>query len=614
MEQDRQPTGRLQATLDEMKRRLEEDREAAELLTRRLTFHRDNRPVAGPARLSPSFSPIEAELSEARKQLNEQKALTEKWIEQVNTERDAGRARLRDADSKLLKLQEQLQAAQHQLNEQKEAAEGLIQQLVAASNGASSPSGDAAARMAALERELESARQQLCEQMQSAEGRIRLLTAERDQAQADGSGASNPALELELEAVRRQLAEQMKATEKQIQQLTAEHERMHSLLKQVENRTKALDDELVAAREQSKVSEAQISELAAERERIQAQASEAESRAKTLDEELVAMRQQLTAQRQAVEEQIQQLTSERDESRASYSEVESRTQLLEKEFIAAHEQFREQRETAVQVIRQLEMDREDAQARMDELDAQSVRLQGELTKARNDLEHETSKVAITTQVRTEILDAVVDIQVKGQKLLDLLQAWSAKDAGISLESDPGALFEQLLSLRPGIRTVHWLYRPARSGWLLEHAQAAARKYKLELNAIATDDARTSAQRYQEILNRADSATEAVWLSQDPALVSDDSTLPDILDRAWANNIVVFSGSVQHVAHGVLFALFPDNEAMGSNLAKLAIEHADGAPARFEPNRGLRRAINRRTAEHLSIRPEPGDYDLVLPAR
>lgn len=186
--------------------------------------------------------------------------------------------------------------------------------------------------------------------------------------------------------------------------------------------------------------------------------------------------------------------------------------------------------------------------------------------------------------------------------------------GISLESDPGALFEQLLSLRPGIRTVHWLYRPARSGWLLEHAQAAARKYKLELNAIATDDARTSAQRYQEILNRADSATEAVWLSQDPALVSDDSTLPDILDRAWANNIVVFSGSVQHVAHGVLFALFPDNEAMGSNLAKLAIEHADGAPARFEPNRGLRRAINRRTAEHLSIRLEPGDYDLVLPAR
>ncbi len=186
--------------------------------------------------------------------------------------------------------------------------------------------------------------------------------------------------------------------------------------------------------------------------------------------------------------------------------------------------------------------------------------------------------------------------------------------GISLETDPGALFKQLLSLRPGIRTVHWLYRPARSGWLLERAQAEARRYKLELDAIATDDARSAAQRYQEILNRADSATEAVWLSQDPALVGEDSTLPDILNRAWANNIVVFSGSVQHVAHGVLFALFPDNEAMGSDLAKLALALANGAPARFEPNRGLRRAINRRTAEHLNISLESGDYDLVLPAR
>lgn len=186
--------------------------------------------------------------------------------------------------------------------------------------------------------------------------------------------------------------------------------------------------------------------------------------------------------------------------------------------------------------------------------------------------------------------------------------------GISLESDPGALFEQLLRLRPGIRTVHWLYRPARSGWLLERAQADARKLKLELVAVATDDARAAAQGYQEILNSADSATEALWLTQDPALVSSDSTLPNILNQAWANNIVVFSGSVQHVAHGVLFALFPDNEAMGADLARLALAHASGKTARFEPNRGLRRAINRRTAEHLGVRLEAADYDLVLPAR
>lgn len=186
--------------------------------------------------------------------------------------------------------------------------------------------------------------------------------------------------------------------------------------------------------------------------------------------------------------------------------------------------------------------------------------------------------------------------------------------GLSLEADPGELFRQLVALRPGIRTVHWLYRPQRSNWLLKRAQAAAVKHRLTLAAVAVDNARAAAQQYQEILSRADSTTDALWLSQDPALVSNDSALPDILGKAWARNIVVFSGSVQHVAHGVLFALTPDNEAMGSDLARLALAHAGGAPMQFEPNRSLQRAINRRTAEHLGINAALGDYDFVFPAR
>jgi len=186
--------------------------------------------------------------------------------------------------------------------------------------------------------------------------------------------------------------------------------------------------------------------------------------------------------------------------------------------------------------------------------------------------------------------------------------------GVSLETDPEALFRHLAALLPTVRTVHWLYRPERSGWMLERAQAAARNSKLKLVVVAVDNARSAAQRYQEILDRADSQRDAVWLSQDPALIGADSTLPDILGRAWARNIVVFSGSVQHVSHGVLFALYPDNTAMGENLARLALAHAGGAPFTFEPNRELQSAINRRTAEHLGIAPEFGRYDLVLPTR
>lgn len=46
--------------------------------------------------------------------------------------------------------------------------------------------------------------------------------------------------------------------------------------------------------------------------------------------------------------------------------------------------------------------------------------------------------------------------------------------GISLEADPEALFKRLHRLRPAIRTVHWLYRPVRNGWMLEHAKRQRR--------------------------------------------------------------------------------------------------------------------------------------------
>lgn len=186
--------------------------------------------------------------------------------------------------------------------------------------------------------------------------------------------------------------------------------------------------------------------------------------------------------------------------------------------------------------------------------------------------------------------------------------------GLSLETDPARLFERLTELRPTIRTVHWLYRPERSGWMLERAQAAARQNNLTLAAAAVENARAAAQRYQELLAGADSKTDAVWLSQDPALIGNDTTLPDILGNAWARNIVVFSGSVQHVAHGVLFALYPDNAAMGKSLVRMALAHAGGAATDFEPNREVQSAINRRTAEHLGIAPALDRYDVVLPAR
>src|SRR3989338_3324853 len=129
MEKEPTKTG-LQKTLDEMKRKLQEEREAAEPRTLHMRDQRNQRLFTGESHASK----LEVELAEARKLLTEQKETTEKWIQQVGAERDAGRARLRETESRTRKLEQELAAATDQLREQRDAAERLIRQLTAEQN------------------------------------------------------------------------------------------------------------------------------------------------------------------------------------------------------------------------------------------------------------------------------------------------------------------------------------------------------------------------------------------------------------------------------------------------------------------------------------------------
>ena len=133
------PPDKLRATLEEMKRKVEEEREAAETLTRTLTLRRDQRGqrvatiAPRPTRTATGVSTgrVEQELAAVRKQLEEQSATTERWIQQLTKERDAGRARMAEAETCVRRLRDELATANSQLAEQKEAAEHLIQQLLA---------------------------------------------------------------------------------------------------------------------------------------------------------------------------------------------------------------------------------------------------------------------------------------------------------------------------------------------------------------------------------------------------------------------------------------------------------------------------------------------------
>ena len=89
----------------------------------------------------------------------------------------------------------------------------------------------------------------------------------------------------------------------------------------------------------------------------------------------------------------------------------------------------------------------------------------------------------------------------------------------------------------------------------------------------------------------------------------------VLRAAWDRNLVVFSSNPSHVPKGALFALFPDNNAMGRHLAQQLRKPAS-ASARLLPLEQLDTAINIRTADHLGLGLSAGDarFDMVFPNR
>jgi putative ABC transport system substrate-binding protein len=74
-----------------------------------------------------------------------------------------------------------------------------------------------------------------------------------------------------------------------------------------------------------------------------------------------------------------------------------------------------------------------------------------------------------------------------------------------------------------------------------------------------------------------------------------------------------------VPRGVLFALYPDNEAMGRSLGKLAMRRISNNSSNggIKPLKDLKFAINLRTADHLGLsfsKEQESEFDLTFPAR
>ena len=187
---------------------------------------------------------------------------------------------------------------------------------------------------------------------------------------------------------------------------------------------------------------------------------------------------------------------------------------------------------------------------------------------------------------------------------------------VSLAPDPKMLFERLKHFMPDARKVIVVFDPKQNAWLMRLARDAARSQGLELQAIEVADVKSAARVYQEVLAGADPKKDALWLPQDSTTVEESSILPLILESAWNRNLAVFSSNVTHVQRGALFSLYPNNIALGRQLATSALSLPSGSAPSVVPMKDALLAVNIRTASHLGLQLSPHQqaFDLVFPVR
>lgn len=189
-------------------------------------------------------------------------------------------------------------------------------------------------------------------------------------------------------------------------------------------------------------------------------------------------------------------------------------------------------------------------------------------------------------------------------------------AALSLAPDPALLFARLKALSPKTKRVFVVYDPAQNNWLIKLAREAARSQGIELIAREAGDLKTALGLYQGIFAAADPKLDALWLPQDSNTVDESLVLPLVLQESWTKNLAVFSSNVSHVKRGVLFALYPNNEELGKNLAVSALGMANGDASVHGvlPLRDVLTAFNTRTASHLGLNPSLAQqgFDLLFP--
>ena len=174
-------------------------------------------------------------------------------------------------------------------------------------------------------------------------------------------------------------------------------------------------------------------------------------------------------------------------------------------------------------------------------------------------------------------------------------------SGISLITDPNDLFQYLIQIAPNVKNIHVAYSE-KNRWLIELAKSAAEQKGLTLNLQQVDNTAEAIQFYKQIFKTQVSSKDAIWLPFDRVSSHDKITLPLILEKAWTQEVVVFSSKPSHAKRGALFSTYPDNFAMGEHLFTMVHElEQQPNQKNFAALKSTLLAVNLRTAAHLGLK-------------
>jgi putative ABC transport system substrate-binding protein len=174
-------------------------------------------------------------------------------------------------------------------------------------------------------------------------------------------------------------------------------------------------------------------------------------------------------------------------------------------------------------------------------------------------------------------------------------------SGVSLLGDPKVLFESLQLLAPQIKQVNVVYSK-NSEWLINLAEDHSQNMGLVFKKIKVDSIKDAASEYEKLLNNLDAKTDAIWLPLDPLTANEQVILPNLLEKSWQQNFVLFSSKPAHTKRGALFSMFPNHFELGQQLAAMVEGiHTTRTKAGVVPLKSKHLAVNLRTANHLGFK-------------